>query len=156
MDITAAHQVLVFFAMVLCGALCGVLFDLFRGIRYRRKTRKGVVAVQDLVFWVLELFLVYAVLFSLNYAYVRAFELVALVLGSVLYFMTLSVFVVSLVSRLTQTAEKICRVIMKPVCKTAGFVKKAIKKSMDKISVFPKKFQEVLTKMNKQIKKVEK
>lgn len=114
MNISASAQVLVFFAMVLCGIMCGIVFDLFRGIRYRRKTSGGVVALQDIIFWIAELTLVYAVIFTLNYAYVRVFELVALIIGSALYFMTISDFVVALVSRLTDILARLIVILTKP------------------------------------------
>ena len=171
MNISASAQVLVFFAMVLCGVMCGILFDLFRGIRYRRKTSGGVVAVQDLIFWILELILVYAVIFAINYAYVRVFELIALILGSVLYFMTLSDFVVSFVSKLTYTAEKAAAFILKPFVKAFFIGKKiscAVKtrltskytlilnKIKQKSSSKLKNFAVKIKKMNKLPKKVKK
>ena len=89
-EIPLAGQVLVFFVMVLCGGFCGVLFDVFRAFRRLHKSTNGVVALQDVIFWLLELTLVYMVAFKLDYAHIRAYEAIALVMGSWLYFMTLS------------------------------------------------------------------
>ena len=125
MDISVSHQVFIFFAMVICGVACGIVFDLFRGIRYRRKTSSGVVAVQDILFWLSEVVLVYLVAYALNYAGVRAFELVALVIGSSVYFMTVSPYVISAVSRICTVAARLASYLAAPVRKAVFFVKKS-------------------------------
>lgn len=88
-----------FFVMLLCGFICGLVFDFFRAVRRLRRSSSGIVAIQDIVFWVMELTLVYAVAFRLNYARIRVYELVALVMGSWLYFMTVSSWIVNLLCR---------------------------------------------------------
>ena len=94
MEISSANQAYVFLAMVLCGALCTAVFDIFRAIRRYKNSGTGIIVFQDIVFWIIELFIVYMVAFRLNYAGVRAYEIVALVVGSGIYFVTLSDYVI--------------------------------------------------------------
>ncbi len=113
--------------MVLCGAVCGVVFDVFRAVRRCKKSGRSVIAAQDLLFWVIELVIVYMAAFELNYAHVRAYEGIALVIGSVMYFMTLSQYTVRLVCAIIRFAAKTVRVISAPVIKLAVFMMKPVK-----------------------------
>ncbi len=121
-DISVSSQVFVFFAMIVLGVLCGAVFDIFRGIRRMRKLAGGVVAVQDLIFWMSELILVYMVTFRLNYAHVRAFELVALVIGSSIYFMTVSRYVIAFVHRTANLVWRMLEAVLKPARAVWGFL----------------------------------
>ncbi len=121
MDITLTYQAFSFFVMVFCGALCGVIFDLFRSFRRNKKSACGVVALQDIVFWIMELFLVYMVAFRLNYAHIRAYEGIALLLGSWLYFMTASKWVLNALCSVLSYVQKVFGFILVPFKKFIGF-----------------------------------
>lgn len=122
MDISLSYQAFSFFAMVICGFLCGVLFDLFRALRRHRKSACTVVAFQDILFWILEASLVYFVAFKLNYAHIRAYEGVALVIGSWLYFMTASSYVLRFLCVLVSCAYKAVGAIFVPFKKIFKFI----------------------------------
>ncbi len=128
MDISFSGQAFVFLAMVMCGVLCGIIFDVFRAVRHARRTASGIVAMQDLLFWLVELAAIYTVAFKLNYAYVRAFEGIALVIGSWIYFMTLSKYALRFLCRAVDMIIKTARFIFAPIAKAfltfAGFVRK--------------------------------
>ncbi len=94
MELSVSHQAFVFTAMFFCGFPAGMIFDIFRGIRKSVKCSPGVVAAQDIVLWFSELIVVYLVLFKVNNASVRLYEIIGLVLGIVSYFMTFSQYVV--------------------------------------------------------------
>ncbi len=121
MDITLTYQAFSFFVMVFCGSLCGVIFDLFRSFRRNKKSACGIVALQDIVFWIMELFLVYMVAFRLNYAHIRAYEGIALLLGSWLYFMTVSKWVLNTLCALLSYVQKAFGFVLIPFKKTMGF-----------------------------------
>ncbi|MBQ8588166.1 MAG: hypothetical protein IJ454_02110 [Clostridia bacterium] len=122
MDISFSEQAFVFVAMVMCGMLCGIIFDVFRAVRHSRKTTSGIVAMQDLLFWLIELAAIYTVAFKLNYAHVRAFEGIALVMGSWMYFMTLSKYSLRFLCRVTDLIVKIVRLVLKPLGKALSAV----------------------------------
>ncbi len=117
MDISLSGQAFAFFAMVMCGAFCGVIFDVFRALRRLHKTASGVVALQDIIFWLLELFVVYMAAFRLNYAHIRAYEGIALIMGSWIYFMTVSSRILELFCRAMRYILTAVRFILRPVFK---------------------------------------
>jgi len=113
-EISSARQAQVFLGMVLCGALCTLIFDIFRAIRRFKKTSGGIIVFQDLVFWAIELVVVYMVAFRLNYAGVRGYLVIALVIGSVLYFVTLSEHVISFLCKIMDCVCKIVNRVISP------------------------------------------
>ncbi len=122
MEISSVNQAWVFLWMVVCGIVCTFVFDVFRGIRRYKSPQNSVIVFQDLVLWAIEIFIVYMVAFKLNYAKVRVFEIVALIIGSVLYFIILSDYVVKSVCRITEIAEKCVLRIISPFRKMCNFV----------------------------------
>ena len=135
MEISSVNQAYVFLAMVLCGGLCTAVFDIFRAIRRYKNSGTGVIAFQDIVFWIIELFIVYMVAFRLNYAGVRAYEIVALVIGSTIYFVTLSGYVIKFFVRLIGLVAKVLGFLLAPVAKLCGFFANGAKKIRCSINV---------------------
>ena len=142
-EISLSAQVISFFVMVLCGLFCGFLFDIFRALRRFHKSTNGVVALQDVVFWLLELFLVYLVAFRLDYAHIRAYEGIALVIGSWLYFMVLSFRVMGLlkiaIAFFAKTLSFVCTPLVKLLRKSAKAVQYAKTKVKSSSEAFLKK-----------------
>lgn len=130
MNVSVSEQAYMFFAMIVCGVFCGLVFDLFRSVRRAHRCHSGVVALQDITFWLAELVLVYWVAFKLNYAKVRLYELVALVIGSWLYFMTVSFYVVKILSEVIGYLIKAGLFIAKPFCKMWKLIVKLAKNTV--------------------------
>ena len=139
-DISVSSQVFEFFAMIILGLACGVVFDVFRGIRRMGRTASGVVAMQDLMFWLSELALVYMVTFYLNYAHVRAFELLALIIGSSIYFMTVSRYVIAFVHKTANAIWKVIILVSKPFLAVWGSAKQKLSLILQKIRKNTKQF----------------
>ena len=134
METSSVNQARVFLWMIVCGAVCTLVFDIFRGIRRCKTAGSGIIALQDLIFWAIEVCLVYMVAFKLNYAGIRAFEIIALIIGALLYSMIFSNFVVSFVCKVTTRVAAVALWISKPIArlwkKTTTPALKAYKQSL--------------------------
>ena len=131
MEISSANQAYAFLAMVLCGALCTGVFDIFRAIRRYKNSATGVIVFQDIVFWIIELFIVYMVAFRLNYARVRAYEIIALIIGSAIYFVTLSDYVIKFMVWQIGLAAKLLGFVSAPADKAMGYIFRKLKAGAD-------------------------
>ena len=49
MEISSVNQARVFLWMIVCGAVCTFVFDVFRGIRRYKSPQNSVILLQDLV-----------------------------------------------------------------------------------------------------------
>ena len=139
--------------MVICGFFCGVLFDLFRALRRHRKSACSVVAFQDVLFWILEVSLVYFVAFKLNYAHIRAYEGVALVIGSFLYFITASAYVLAFLCRIVMFLQKIINIILTPFKKITLLIRRFVSKIKKIASARTKSLTSRIKSMQKYIQK---
>ena len=79
-------------------------------------------AAQDLVFWLLELSLVYITAFEVNNAQVRGYEAIALIIGAVLYFVSASEYVMRFFCMVIGLLKKIIVKITKPFKKLIKFI----------------------------------
>lgn len=75
-----------FFAVVLCGAALGLLFDLLRAVRYHFRPNRWLGALGDLLFWAIATVALSGALFYGNWGEIRFYVLVGLLLGIGLYY----------------------------------------------------------------------
>lgn len=109
----------VFIAMIFCGALTGIVFDVFRAFRKCVKSGGGVIAVQDIALWLAELAVVFITVFKVNNAAVRLYEIIGLAAGSVLYFITVSQYALRALCAVLGLAKKAAGIVLSPVKKLA-------------------------------------
>lgn len=91
-------QAWLFFSTVLAGAGIGLFYDFFRILRKtapRLAKSRAAVHFEDLFFWVLTTGGMFYFLLSQNYGEIRLFALLGAAIGLVLYFATISRFIVS-------------------------------------------------------------
>lgn len=115
MELSVSHQLYVFCCMILCGMLSGIVFDVFRSVRRCIKCTNGIIAVQDLAFWGVELCMVYITAFKVNNAQMRGYEIIALILGTVFYFTAFSQYIIIILCRITNIVKKFVVLILKPI-----------------------------------------
>ena len=87
------REVWVLLGMCVCGMLCSVLFDAFRGAHYVLKKHDVIVIISDVVYWAAVCAIVIFSLWRLNNGEIRGYEFMGLTLGAVLYFLTVSAYV---------------------------------------------------------------
>lgn len=107
MDFSISKEVCVFLWAALTGAVLVFIYDLFRLLRKKGESSNLLVQIQDGVFWAIALFVMFAVVFSVNNGRVRFYEILGAVLGAVLYHLTLSPLVFKGISFLTEIFLKI-------------------------------------------------
>lgn len=113
MDFSISKEAFVFLSAVLCGGLLHVLYDLFFIIRKKSAEEKIVIHVQDGLFWILAFFIIFFSLLTINGGIVRFYELLGVVLGVVLYHLTLSRFILKLVCKILAISSKIFNFFLK-------------------------------------------
>lgn len=120
------HEVYVLLGMLLCGASLSVLFDLRRGIWKPIKPADFIVIVTDLLFWAICAAAVSWTIWKLNSGILRIYEFVGLFLGALIYFLTLSAFVVRGTAFVTENILKIMKNILKILLTPLIFLYKII------------------------------
>ena len=90
------NQLYTLFVFILSGAVIGILFDLFRILRKSFKTPDIITYIEDILFWILTgLFLLY-IIFKYSFGQLRIYMFVSLIIGIVIYFLTISKYFIKL------------------------------------------------------------
>ena len=90
------NQLYTLFVIILSGAVIGILFDLFRILRKSFKTPDIITYIEDILFWILTgLFLLY-IIFKYSFGQLRIYMFVSLIIGIVIYFLTISKYFIKL------------------------------------------------------------
>ncbi len=84
----------VFFLCAFAGIACAFLYDIFKMIRLACKVGVRVTFLMDILYWVLTALLAFYMLLYTNYGQFRLFEAVAMLVGVLLYFLSVSAAVV--------------------------------------------------------------
>jgi len=85
MIFTMPEQVNLFIYSLLCGALIGVLFDVYRTFRGFESLNKLVTAIEDLLFWILTGLIIFIFMMYTSYAFMSFNVFVYIALGLFIY-----------------------------------------------------------------------
>ena len=100
MNISIANEVRIFGASVLCGILGGVVFDVFRALRIKIKSGTAVVALEDILFWLVLSGIVFACIYRFNNGQLRWYIFLGILLGTIMYELTISSYIVAMFKKL--------------------------------------------------------
>lgn len=90
MSLGLNEQLIVFLLMIVYGGIVSIIFDLLRSIYRIFKPSALTVGIADVIFWLFLSILTFFAFFLANNGQLRFFEFLAMILGSIVYFLTLS------------------------------------------------------------------
>ncbi len=90
MAVSVTLQCYVFLVMCVIGVVIGAAFDVLRVVQMHIKTNTVIIALTDALFWIAVTFVVLYTVFWVNSGEIRWFEFLALALGGIIYFNTVS------------------------------------------------------------------
>lgn len=122
MEVIKFHELWVFIACLLSGAVSGFVFDIFRAIRREKNVSDKTVAIHDMLFWLISCLIVYMALYISNGAELRWFELVGLCVGVVFYMLCLSCVCIKFLRGTIRVLIRTARVVAKPFVAVGSFV----------------------------------
>ena len=91
MNEMVSSQSMLFLASVEIGVLMGVLFDLIRIFRKILKHPNFLVQIEDMLYWIICALLGFYRLYICNYAAIRPYICIGIILGAVFYLLTFSI-----------------------------------------------------------------
>lgn len=91
MNQIVSSQSMLFFTSIQIGILMGVLFDLIRIFRKLLKHPNFLVQIEDMLYWIVCGFMGFYRLYVCNYAEIRPYIFLGILLGGIFYFLTFSV-----------------------------------------------------------------
>ena len=90
----------VFLSFVLIGLIIGFLFDFFRILRRSFKTSNIITYFEDVLFWILTGVLILYNIWYFNNGEIRIYMFLGIIMGGLIYMLTLSNIIISLLSKI--------------------------------------------------------
>ena len=103
----ALNQAYIFIIFTIVGILIGFLFDLFRILRKIIKTSDLITYIEDLVFWMLTGLLIISSMYYFCNGELRFFMIIGVILGTIIYLITFSKYVIKIALFFINLAKKI-------------------------------------------------
>lgn len=125
-----------FLFFVLIGLILGIIFDVFRIIRKCFKNSDLITYIQDIIFILIAAIILLLGIFIINNGEVRAYLFFGIIIGILLYFITISKCFVNLSSKIILFIKN---VIFKPIFDFIRKLLKKIREFMIKIKQFMSK-----------------
>lgn len=85
MNVSVSTEMYVFVMSAVSGVIVGAVFDVFRAIRYKVKQKPLSVGVQDILFWIIAAFIVFAFMYNINSGQPRWYIFAGAILGECVY-----------------------------------------------------------------------
>ena len=112
-DFSVSKEAFVFLCSVLSGAAIFFIYDLFRLVRKKSGSCTFFVHIQDGVFWLIALFVMFFVVLFVNNGILRLYELLGALLGATLYGFALSEHILKLLEKTVDLFSLIFRFFLK-------------------------------------------
>ncbi len=135
----AQDQAYLFIVFSLTGVVIGILFDFFRILRRSFKTSNIITYVEDVLFWILTGVLILYNIWYFNNGEIRIYMFLGIIMGLLIYMLTLSNIIVSLFSKILKMLIKILEIPFKTIIsifhKIITIIIKIFKKFTKKIKI---------------------
>lgn len=119
MILSIEHQAFVFMASIILGILIGILYDLFRFIRRIIKHSNFATYVEDLLFWILIIFISYVTLLHIANGEIRLYFFIGIFIGYATNYLIISDFIINIYMLIFKGIHNILLIILKPIKLTA-------------------------------------
>lgn len=117
MTFSVENQATIFIVFIVCGVLIGVLFDIFRISRKLIPSGLYLTFIQDLLFCLCSFILLILFSYKFNFGQLRWYMFFGIIIGCLLYFITISKFVILISVFIIKISVKILLIPIKTITK---------------------------------------
>ena len=101
------NQAYLFLIFMVNGIIIGILFDFFRILRKSFKTADLITYIEDILFWILAGIILLYSIFVFNNGEIRLFMFLAVILGTIIYMLIASKYVIKINVTIIKFIKKI-------------------------------------------------
>lgn len=133
------NQAYLFLIFSLTGVIIGILFDIFRVLRKSFKTSNIITYIEDIMFWILTGTLILYNIWYFNDGEIRFFMFLGMIMGILIYILTLSNLFIKINSSILEILKKIIgtlSIIFRPIMSIFNKISEIINKFVKKITKF--------------------
>lgn len=122
MDESIIFELRYFIASILCGAALAMCYDFIRIFRRIVKHGAIIMAIEDIIFWILAAFIMFGVILFTNNGDVRWYAVAGMFMGMLIYIVTLSRLIVWAFTGIIKKINNIIAFVLKKVCNLVKIV----------------------------------
>lgn len=130
MIVSVNDQAILFLLTVAIGASIGMFYDMFRISRRVVKHSKAMISIEDSIFWIASILVFFIMLYKKNYADLRAFTILGLVIGATIYFLVFSKYIIKvcvyIINAILYPIKKVLQLIFYPIRKIYKLIRKIV------------------------------
>lgn len=131
------NQMYLFLVYLICGLIIGIFFDIFRILRKSFKTTDFITYIEDLIFGFITGIFVLFMIFIFNNGVLRFYIFLAIILGLILYFLTISKIFINISVNILVTIKKFIIKIFSLLFYPIKLIFKFIKQYFSKVILKP-------------------
>lgn len=137
MDSSLALELHIFLTSIYGGIIGGLVYDLYRAIRYHYKFSKFVTYIQDFLFWVCMTYIFFSILVKINWGEIRGYIILGFIIGLVMYMITFNKFIYPLALKLVGLLKGIVGHIIDLILWPFKYIKKKTYPGLKKFRKLP-------------------
>ena len=103
-------QVINLLIFIVAGIILGIIFDVFRIIRKEFKTPDFMTYIEDIIFWLISGIILLFCIFTFNNGELRLYLFISIILGNILYMLTLSKYFIKISSFFINFIKRILKI----------------------------------------------
>ncbi len=116
MDNTIAMQLYSLLIFTISGVAIGIFFDIFRILRRTFKTPDIITYIEDTIFWICTGIFFLFLLFKFNNGQIRNYVIIGIIMGVVIYILTISKYFIKINVNIINFIKKILLYPIKLIC----------------------------------------
>lgn len=153
MILSIDEQIGIFVFVFMAGLISGTVYDLLEIFRMNIKHGKAMICIEDIIYWIVVIVILFLMLLDKNYAEIRFFNIAGFFAGMLVYNFILSPFVIRLLTAVIKVVKFVIKllfeivttplrliwlIIGKPVKSAADFAKGYLKKLLHLCNYYAK------------------
>lgn len=127
----------IFLTAIYGGLIAGVIYDLYRTLRYVSKPSKYSTYLQDILFWTIITFLFFYILIKINWGELRGYIVLGFILGIIIYIKVFSKITYPILIEIGKIISRFIKEIIFLVLFPFKFIKKKTSSSIRKMKRIP-------------------
>lgn len=127
----------IFLTSIYGGIIVGLVYDLYKSLRYLSKPSKIITYIGDFLFWIIMSYIFFYTLVKINWGEIRGYILFGFFLGIIIYMIVFSKYIYPIFVKMTALIKKCVVFTTSSILYPFKYLKKRSFKTVNKIKKIP-------------------
>lgn len=137
MDNSLTLELHIFLTSLYGGIILGLVYDLYRTIRYHSKPNKFIAYIQDFLFWIIITYVFFSTLVKINWGEIRAYIVLGFIIGAIIYSITFSRYIYPVAVKIVGAIKKFIRSTISLISYPFKYIRKKTYPTLNRFKKLP-------------------